>query len=118
MPKSTLGLVALAIAGIFQISPAVADETGFHAIHDLRREGNKLCMSDHWHYGAGERKPNRKAAERDAAAAWSGFTAFEYGTTWANFALAAGKSFDCNPDGNGVVCGVNARPCRALPSRR
>lgn len=93
--------------------PARADETGFAEMHDLRREGGKLCMAEHWHYGSGSERPSRKAAEADAAQSWSAFTAFEYGTTWASFNLAAAKSFDCSNSASGVSCTVSARPCRS-----
>jgi hypothetical protein len=102
-------LAAVAVAGLV---PAFAHQTGFDSIHEQRREGNRVCMIDHWHYGSGSAQPNRKAAERSAIESWSSFTAFEYGTTWANFSLAASKKFNCEESGTGVRCDVEARPCR------
>lgn len=90
---------------------ALADETGLAASHSWRKEGGKVCFSDHWHYGSGS-GPTRKAAERDAASAWAGFTAFEYGSTWARYSRAAGKKMSCSQSSGGWNCSVEARPCR------
>lgn len=110
-----IAAAGLAVACLSSVlgGPARADETGFAQMHDIRREGNKLCMSDHWHYGSGGAYPTRKAAEAAAAQAWASFTAFEYGTTWANFSLAANRKFDCSSGPSGISCNVEARPCRA-----
>ncbi len=91
--------------------PASADETGLAASHSWRKEGGKVCFSDHWHYGTGS-GPTRKAAERDAAGAWAGFTSFEYGSTWARYSKAASKKMSCSQGSGGWNCSVEARPCR------
>lgn len=102
------------IAGvILSLAPAaMADDTGFADMHDMRREGAKTCMSDHYHHGTSSGQSSRKLAEIEAGRDWAGFTAFEYGSAWANYALAASKSVVCDQDGKGWGCSVAARPCR------
>ncbi len=49
-------------------------------MHAMRREGGKLCMSDHWHYGSSSGSHATKAAaQRAAIASWQDFTDLEYG---------------------------------------
>lgn len=93
------------------VLPAMADETGLAATHSWRKEGGKVCFADHWHYGSGS-GPTRKAAERDAAAGWAGFTSFEYGSSWARYSRAASKKMSCSQGSGGWNCNVEARPCR------
>jgi hypothetical protein len=112
MSKLAIVAGALAVVSVASFVPAFANVTGFDSIHEQRREGNRVCMIDHWHYGSGSAQPNRKAAERSAVENWASFTAFEYGTTWANFTLAGSKKFKCEESGSGVRCDVEARPCR------
>jgi hypothetical protein len=80
-------------------------------MHDLRREGGRMCMSDHYHYGNGNGS-SKAAAQRDAIASWAGFTDFEYGSDWARWSRAAGKRVSCSGSGGGFSCQVEARPCR------
>jgi hypothetical protein len=105
----TLCAVALGLAGA--ATTAIADETGFASAHTLRKERGRLCMSDHYHSGGGG-GPNRKAAEIAAIKSWQNFTALEYGSNWARFSRAAGKSMSCSPNSSGVECSVSARACR------
>jgi hypothetical protein len=100
-------LVAAAVAGT-----ANAQDSGLAGLHDQRREGNKVCMSEHEHYGSSSGHPTRKAAEAAAGIDWQGFTAWEYGPDWGRFALAAGKRMACSQSASGWGCEVNARPCR------
>jgi hypothetical protein len=99
----------LAAAGL----PAVADDNGLAgSIHDLRREGRKLCQVDHWHYGSGVGS-TKKAAMADAVGSWQSFTALEYGTDWARFQKANSRNVSCsNTGGGGVSCSIEGRPCR------
>ena len=101
---SSLGLAAF-------IVPASAQGVGLDGLHDKRQEGSRICMADHFHDGSGNGK-TRKAAESDAARAWSDFTAWEYGGAWGSFGNAVGKSVSCGLTGGGWGCDVNARPCR------
>jgi len=43
-----LGAVAVTSVAI----PASGAESGLAAMHAMRHEGGRLCMSDHWHYGS------------------------------------------------------------------
>ena len=57
---------------------AFAGDTGFAYSHDLRKEGGRLCMSDHYHSGSGSGR-SKAAAQAAAARSWADFTSFEYG---------------------------------------
>jgi hypothetical protein len=93
--------------------PAGADDNGLAgAIHDLRREGRKLCQVDHWHYGSGV-GATKKAALADAVGSWQSFTALEYGTDWARFQKANSRNVSCSHAGGGSIsCSIEGRPCR------
>ena len=91
---------------------ARADDTGLASIHDWRREGGKICMSDHFHDGSGN-GTSRKVAEDNAIRSWISFTDFEYGSVWASYALSGGKRMDCKQNGGQEwSCSVSSRPCR------
>ncbi len=109
---------AISIAAFAAPGLAAQEDVGLAGMHDLRREGNRLCMSDHWHYGASGAMPNRKAAQAQAIDSWSSFTAFEYGSEWANFAIAGGKSIECSDGSSGVTCNASARPCMVRSRKR
>lgn len=106
---STLILITIAAA---VVTPATADDTGFAYMHDMRREKGRMCFTDHWHFGSGSGR-TRKAAEIDAIKSWADFTALEYGSDWARFSRAAGKSIKCTGgSGGGYDCQIDARPCK------
>lgn len=110
--------VALLLTGA---NSALADDTGLaQALHDVRVEGGKLCMSGHFHYGSSSGMPNRKAAEADAIKSWANFTQFEYGSDWADYRLAAGRTMSCSPSGSNWSCSLEARPCKkgSAPRKR
>ena len=100
-----IGVAALTV-------PLVAQGMGLDGLHDKRREGGRLCMSDHFHDGSGNGK-TRKLAEADAARSWSEFTAWEYGGAWGSFRNAASKSMNCSDGGGAWSCQASARPCRS-----
>jgi hypothetical protein len=81
-------------------------------LHELRRERNLVCMSDHTHQGSSTGQPTKKAAEVAAQRAWSSFTALEYGDHWGNPALAGSRTMKCNGGGSSYNCDFEARPCR------
>ncbi|MFN3869284.1 MAG: hypothetical protein ACK4MF_09485 [Hyphomicrobiaceae bacterium] len=92
---------------------AGAAVTGLAAMHDMRREKGRLCMTDHFHHGSSAGQPSKAAAMKEAVASWSGFTAFEYGNEWANFAKAGSKTATCTKSTSGSWgCELQARPCR------
>jgi hypothetical protein len=101
---------------LFAGGQASADETGLASIHDLRVEGGRLCMSDHYHDGTGQ-AASKARAEAAAVRSWSSFTAFEYGGSWGSFRNAASKNMQCSHSGGSWNCDANARPCRLGPVR-
>lgn len=100
-------IVAAAGAG-----PAKSDETGFASMHEWKRVGKLICFVDHAHYGSSAGHRDKKSATAAAIKDWAGFTAFEYGTTWANFNKATGKKIGCTQSSGGWGCEIEARPCR------
>jgi hypothetical protein len=108
IPALTAGAAALIVV----ILPARADDTGLAYSHDMRREKGRLCFSDHWHFGSGA-GGTRGAAEIEAIKSWADFTALEYGSDWARYSRAAGKTVKCAPNGSGGYdCQIDARPCK------
>lgn len=115
LPKSTLVLVFGAIvAAATPIAPLyAASDTGLAtALHAVRREGGRLCMVDHWHYGSSGTERSKAAAQKAAIRSWQDFTDLEYGSVWARFSRAASRKVGCSPRGGGWTCDVEARPCR------
>jgi hypothetical protein len=97
--------VLLAMAGI-----AEAEETGVAGIHSWVKVGRKTCMLDHFHYGNGS-GATRPQAQREAVQAWADFTAWEYGSVWGRYSIAASKKMTCSQS-ESWKCDVEARPCR------
>jgi hypothetical protein len=88
------------------------DETGIAGIHDWIKVGRKTCMADHFHSGDGHAATRAQAA-RQAIESWTDFTAWEYGTAWGHYGLAASKKMTCDQSGS-WSCFVEARPCRGF----
>jgi len=88
-----------------------SQETGIAAIHAWVKIGRKTCMFDHFHDGSGN-GPTRAKAEAAAIRAWIDFTAWEYGTPWGRYTIAASKKSTCTRDGSTWTCAVEARACR------
>jgi hypothetical protein len=91
---------------------AASQDGALVGLHDLRREGNKLCMSDHSHSGSSAGAATRARAEVEAQRSWSSFTALEYGDHWGSPALASSKAMSCAQGSGGWSCNFEARPCR------
>jgi hypothetical protein len=106
-----LVLSSLAVLVLMGVAPALANETGLAGIHAWMKIGKKTCMVDHFHSGTGS-GPTKKLAEAAAARDWAGFTAFEYGTTWANPSIAVSRTMQCTQDGAAWSCQMDARACR------
>ncbi len=101
-----------ACAALCAISvPAMADDTGFAYMHDLRKEGGRTCFTDHFHYGNGK-GATKASAQKDTVGSWASFTDFEYGSDWARFSRAAGKTMSCSGSSGNVDCQIEARPCK------
>jgi len=116
--KAALLLIAFAAPQVFVHAASADDETGLANIHEQRREGNRICMSSHFHHGSSSGQKSRKEAEAQAIRDWAGFTAWEYGSIWGRYSLAASKNMTCSDSGSTWSCHVEARPCRPLPKRR
>ena len=102
---------AVAMSAALSATAAMADNTGFDSIHAKVRVGGRTCFADHSHSGSGA-GANRKIAEMAAIGSWSGYTAGEYGSDWANINKAVRKSMRCSPTGGGgYSCDVEATPC-------
>src|SRR5262245_60337152 len=112
LPKTMLALAVAAVGAAVLTVPANAQDSGLAAMHDMRREGGRLCMSDHWHYGSSGSQPTKTAAQRAAIASWQDFTDLEYGRAWARFSRAASRRIGCSQGGGGWNCDAEARPCR------
>lgn len=109
MKRSMLFAAMLVVAAPFA---ANASETGLASIHDWRKEGGRICLSDNFHDGSGS-GPTRRAAEASAVSSWASFTSLEYGDSWARYSLAASKKMNCSQNGgDSWSCGVTARPCK------
>jgi hypothetical protein len=117
MGKSIAIACALALAATSGIAQAQsrraqeAQETGIAEIHQWVKIGRKTCMLDHFHDGSGSGS-TRAEAERAAIKAWAEFTAWEYGTPWGRYSIAASRKADCSRSSGGWTCAVQARPCR------
>lgn len=98
-------------ASLASAAAAHADDTGLAYSHSLRKEGGRLCMSDHYHSGSGSGR-SKAAAQAAAARSWADFTNFEYGSAWARWSLARGKSVRYTKEANGWSVDLDARPCR------
>lgn len=109
------GFVAVVLGASF--APSLAYETGFSNMHSQARVGNKMCMTDHTHYGNGT-GATQAAAQREAIASWQSFTDFEYGSAWASFRNAAARGQSCSRGGGNISCSVEARPCRLMRAAR
>jgi hypothetical protein len=110
---SKIGAVGYALAlGVLIGGGAVAqaEETGVAGIHTWVKVGRKTCLADHFHSGSGS-GPTRQQAEKQAIQSWIDFTAWEYGSTWGRYALAASKKVNCER-GDGWSCHLEARACR------
>ena len=107
-----LGIVAAVTAAAIWGVPSWADQTGLAGMHALRREGGRLCMADHYHYGSGGPASSQGGAQREAIRSWADFTALEYGSDWAHYGRAASARLKCKRGSSGWYCDAEARPCR------
>lgn len=117
--KPRLHMLAAAAGLVFSIvtplAGARADDTGLaQSLHDVRREGFKLCQVDHFHNGTSAGAASKRGAMAQAIDSWQNFTALEYGTDWAQFRNAGSKTANCKAGSSGWSCEVEARPCKAL----
>jgi len=94
--RFVVSLVAAATAVTIFGTPSSADQTGLASIHVLRREGGRLCMADHIHYGSSGAQRSQGAAQGAAIRSWAEFTDLEYGSDWARYGRAASQRMKCS----------------------
>jgi hypothetical protein len=113
MKKIAIAFACASVAGMVAVADgAFASETGVaQALHSLQRVGGRTCVVDHYHDGSGSGR-SRHEAMNAAVSAWSGFTAWEYGSSWGRYGLAHRKSANCSRDTSGWSCSISAIPCR------
>jgi hypothetical protein len=101
-----------AFGAIVTVWPAAASDTGLSVLHELRREGGRVCFLDHYHYGSSAGMGDQRAAKVSAMRSWQDFVDLEYGSDWARFSRAHSKSVKCERSSSGWSCLVEARPCK------
>jgi hypothetical protein len=105
--------VAATLATNLASTPAHADDTGVaQSLHTVARVGGRQCLIDHAHAGSSAGLPSERAAKAEAIKSWAGFTAWEYGTDWANFRKAIKVSMRCSQSSSGWGCELSANPCK------
>jgi hypothetical protein len=107
---ATLGLGMSTLAG--------AEAGELAGLHEQRREGDRICMTEHFHHGSSAGERTQKEAEAVAVQRWAAFVAFEYRELWADYAIAASKTMQCSLSGTGWGCEVDARPCKRAEEQR
>ena len=107
-----------AIVGLSMSTSAAAGEGGLADLHEQKREGDRICMSEHFHHGSSAGESTQKEAEAQAVRRWAGFVAFEYGEPWGDYAISASKTMQCSASNTGWGCEVDARPCKSAKEDR
>ncbi|MGD9829349.1 MAG: hypothetical protein AB7E70_13230 [Hyphomicrobiaceae bacterium] len=110
-------LIALPLCAAGGAAPALAQSTGHDALHLQARVGNRVCFTEHEHYGEGGPFPSRRVAEGAAIRAWTIGTVDEYGRTWGRYEIAIAKKMVCSQTEGRYFCKVTARPCRLAGKR-
>jgi hypothetical protein len=108
---------AIACGGAASIAQGAVDGA-LVGLHELRREGNKICMVGHSHNGSSYGLRSRNQAEAVALRNWSEFTALEYGGHWGSPSLANSKTMKCGLGASGWNCDFDATPCKRDAGRR
>lgn len=102
----------IAIALLAAMSATVrAQDGGLAEMHDLGKEGGKLCMTEHSHSGSGT-GATKNAAKAAAVRSWIDFTNLEYGRAWASFANSASQKTSYTKEQTGWSATVEGRPCK------
>lgn len=113
-------IAASLIAAFFVLGTgsASAEQSGLAGMHDQYVSKGRRCFSSHTHVGTGSPYRKKRQAIASAAQDWSSFTAFEYGSSWARWRVAVGKTVACEQSSQGWTCEVQARPCLMRSGRR
>lgn len=117
LSASLLAAAAVVALGGMASTPVVADETGMASMHAWVKVRGKTCYAEHTHFGSSTGHRDKKTAMAAAAKSWAEFTAWEYGSSWANFNLSVAQKADCKQGPSGWACDVEARPCRSSGRR-
>lgn len=116
MARLSSFVLAIAAAGVVSLTAGAhavrADDTGLASMHEWKRVGRLTCYAEHTHYGSSVGHRDKKSATAAAIKDWAEFTAWEYGTVWANFNKATAKKIACAQSPSGWGCDIEARPCR------
>ena len=96
---------------------AKAQDDDLLAPHSAYIKGRLQCLETHSHVGGADGRTKRLAL-RAAIREWQSFTAWEYGSAWASYRRAAGKSVEYIKAEVGWTARVEARPCRRIKLRR
>lgn len=104
--------VLISSLGLFCLGGVSAGAQGLTDLHSKVRVGNKICFSDHYHDGSSSGHKTKAAAEAAAVKTWADFTAWEYGSAWANFWIAAGRGVKCDQSSGSWSCHVQAKACK------
>lgn len=91
-------------------SPAAAADTSTWA--KAPGPGGTVCFASHFHYGTSREQIDPEVGKQLALVTWSEFVSFEYGTMYADYALAQSKSAHCEHKAGQWTCTIQARPCR------
>ena len=110
-------LIAALMLSIVTVSYASANETDITAPHSWRFVGNKICFDEHTHVGGADGRTKR-AAHKAAIREWREFTAWEYGSVWANYRRASNKIVSYTKAKVGWSARVEALPCHLRKRRR
>jgi hypothetical protein len=108
------GLRLVSVAAVVlsaSVGAARADDSGLAGMHEIRRVGSKMCMTDHFHDGAGNGH-NQATALKVAIKSWEVFTDLEYGSDWASFNNSVGKTIACGKGLSDITCNISSRPCK------
>ena len=110
-------ILMAASAGILTAGPAGAQLKENADGWEQRRIGNKVCFTQHAHYGESPAWPTKAGARAYAIRQWEGMTKWEYGKAWGSYQRAVGKTMDCSKSGSRWLCRTKARPCRPAGRR-
>lgn len=118
MKRIVIAAIPLAAFFVLGAGVASADQSGMAGMHDQYVFKGRRCFTSHTHVGTGSLSRSKRQAIASAAQDWSAFTSFEYGSSWASWRVAVGKTVECERAGRGWLCEVQARPCLMRYGRR
>lgn len=104
-------------ASLTATAQAFAKNDDLLAPHSAYIKGRTQCFDAHTHVGGADGRTKRTALKA-AIREWQSFTAWEYGSTWASYRRAAGKTVEYIKAEVGWTARVEARPCRRIKLRR